>query len=108
MSDDATTMPAALAQLDQDVQGERRFCQLAASSLRSFQARWTGALDVTDGYSAAIRALDTMLSILATAQSRTAGELLRDARLTVSTEQAEAQAAQTREHALALADIAPA
>jgi hypothetical protein len=93
-----------LAVLDRDVSGETKFCQQAADALRAFQARWAGDVAMEDGYGQAIKALDTMRSILAGAEVRWREELTRKVRTRQAAEHQAATATAEREHAFAWAE----
>jgi hypothetical protein len=67
-----------LAQLDQDVSGEAKFCAQAAESLRAFQARWSNDHAVQDAYGHAILALDTMPAVLSGLLRRQTQQLTQD------------------------------
>jgi hypothetical protein len=96
-----------LAQLDQDVSGEAKFCTQAAESLRAFQFRWGSDHAVQDAYGHAILALDTMASVLSGLLTRQTQALTRDV-VTASTQAQQAATAQTaRDHALAWAETPP-
>jgi hypothetical protein len=96
-----------LAQLDQDVSGEAKFCAQAADSLRAFQARWTNDLAVQDAYGHAILALDTMASVLSGLLTRQTQALTQEAVTAATQAHAAAAAAGARTQAIAWAETPP-
>lgn len=101
-------LESPLLQMDQDTDGERKFCRLTVSSLRAFKARWTTTIAVEDAYSDAIRTLELMDGILAEASAQQAAELMRVDLAARAQAEAQAQAEAARKQAIAWAETPPA
>lgn len=95
----------SLASLDRDYTGEAQFARLAVSSLRAFAARHASDLAVADAYSDAIRTLELLPGVLATAQDRQAGEVTRKVLTSEADRLAAEQAAASRDQALTWAAV---
>lgn len=96
-----------LESLDRDYSGEIKFCTIALSTLKSFLARHENDHAVSSTYSAAIRTLEALPSVLAGAQDRHAGEVTRKVVGQVETVRQATWAQQSRAHADQWASSAP-